>query len=103
MRKLYAIILGAGLGAGSVFLHSSLVPFGLIFVLLATLIGIWSIGRLWGGRTLKILAAVAWTFVVLRAGIPGINEEYLIEGSSIGISLINLGFLALIIAILLPA
>jgi hypothetical protein len=103
MRKLYAIVIGAGLGAGSVFLHSSLVPFGLIFVLLATLIGIWSIGRLWGGRTLKILAAVAWTFVVLRAGFPGINEEYLIEVSSIGISLINLGFLALIIAILLPA
>jgi hypothetical protein len=103
MRKLYAIVIGAGLGAGSVFLHSSLVPFGLIFVLLATLIGIWSIGRLWSGRTLKILAAVAWTFVVLRAGFPGINEEYLIEGSSVGISLINLGFLALIIAILLPA
>ena len=103
MRKLYAIVIGAGLGAGSVFLHSSLVPFGLIFVLLATLIGIWSIGRLWSGRTLKILAAVAWTFVVLRAGFPGINEEYLIEGSSVGISLINLGFLTLIIAILLPA
>ena len=103
MRKLYVIVIGAGLGAGSVFLHSSLVPFGLIFVLLATLIGIWSIGRLWGGRTLKILAAVAWTFVVLRAGFPGINEEYLIEGSSVGISLINLGFLTLIIAILLPA
>jgi len=87
MRKLYAIVIGAGLGTGSVFLHSSLVPFG----------------RLWGGRTLKILAAVAWTFVVLRAGFPGINEEYLIEGSSVGISLINMGFLALIIAILLPA
>ena len=103
MRKLYAIVIGAGLGAGSVFLHSSLVPFGLIFVLLATLVGIWSIGRLWGGRTLKILAAAAWTFVLLRAGFPGINDEYLIEGSSVGISLINLGFLALVMAILLPA
>jgi hypothetical protein len=103
MRKLYAIVIGAGLGAGSVFLHSSLVPFGLIFVLLATLVGIWSIGRLWGGRTLKIFAAAAWTFVVLRAGFPGINDEYLIEGSSVGISLINLGFLALVMAILLPA
>ena len=103
MRKLYAIVIGAGLGAGSVFLHSSLVPFGLIFVLLATLVGIWSIGRLWGGRTLKVLAAATWTFVVLRAGFPGINEEYLIEGSSVGISLINLGFLALVMAILLPA
>jgi hypothetical protein len=49
------------------------------------------------------LAAAAWTFVVLRAGFPGINDEYLIEGSSVGISLINLGFLALVMAILLPA
>lgn len=65
--------------------------------------GIWSIGRMWGRRTLKILAAVAWTFVVLRAGFPGINEEYLIEGTAVGISLINMGFLALVIAILLPA
>jgi len=40
---------------------------------------------------------------VLRAGFPGINEEYLIEGTAIGISLINMGFLALVIAILLPA
>lgn len=103
MRKIYAIAIGAGLGAGSVFLHSSLVPFGLIFVLFATVVGIWSIGRMWGGRTLKMLASVAWTFVVLRAGFPGINEEYLIEGTAVGISLINMGFLALVIAILLPA
>ena len=103
MRKIYAIAIGAGLGAGSVFLHASLVPFGLIFVLLATLVGIWSIGRMWGGRTLKILAAMAWTFVVLRAGFPGVNQEYLIEGSAIGISLINIGFLVLVVGVLLPA
>ena len=103
MRKIYAIAIGAGLGAGSVFLHASLVPFGLIFVLLATLVGIWSIGRMWGGRTLKILAAMAWTFVVLRAGFPGVNQEYLIEGSAVGISLINIGFLVLVVGVLLPA
>jgi len=103
MRKIYATAIGAGLGAGSVFLHSSLVPFGLIFVLLATLVGIWSIGRMWGGRTLKILAAAAWTFVVLRAGFPGVNQEYLIEGSAVGISLINMGFLVLVVGVLLPA
>jgi len=103
MRKIYAIVIGAGLGAGSVFLHASLVPFGLIFVLLATLVGIWSIGHMWGGRTLKVLAAAAWTFVVLRAGFPGVNQEYLIEGSAIGISLINIGFLVLVVGVLLPA
>ena len=103
MRYLYSAAIGAALGAGSVFMHASLVPFGLIFVLLATVAGIWSIGRMWGGKTLRIVASIAWTVVVLRAGFPGINDEYLIEGTAVGISLINVGFMALILAILLPA
>jgi hypothetical protein len=41
--------------------------------------------------------------VVLRAGFPGASNEYLIEGTAIGISLINGGFLILLLAILLPA
>ena len=102
MRFIYSIVIGAGLGAGSVFLHASVVPFGLILVLVSTLVGIWSIGRMWGGRLLRITAAIAWTVVVLRAGFPGINDEYLISGSAIGVSLMNMGFLALVIAILLP-
>ena len=103
MRYLYSAAIGAGLGAGSVFIHASLVPFGLIFVLLATVAGVWSIGRMWGGKTLRVVASIAWTVVVLRAGFPGINDEYLIEGTSIGISLINVGFMDLDLAILLPA
>jgi hypothetical protein len=103
VRYLYSAAIGAGLGAGSVFMHASLVPFGLIFVLLATVAGIWSIGRMWGGKTLRIVASIAWTVVVLRAGFPGINDEYLIEGTAVGISLINVGFMALVLAILLPA
>ena len=87
---------------GSVFLHASLVPFGLIFVLISTVVGIWCIGRQWGGKSLRITAAVAWVAVTLRAGFPGINDEYLISGNSVGISLMNLGVLALVIAILLP-
>jgi len=103
VRYLYSVAIGAALGAGSVFMHASLVPFGLIFVLLATVAGIWSIGRMWGGKTLRIVASMAWTVVVLRAGFPGINDEYLIEGTAVGISLINVGFMALVLAILLPA
>lgn len=102
MRYLYSVAIGAGLGAGSVFMHASLVPFGIIFVLLATVAGVWSIGRMWGGKTLRIVASIAWTVVVLRAGFPGINDEYLIEGTAVGISLINVGFMALVLAILLP-
>ena len=84
-------------------MHTSFAPLGLIFVLISTVAGIWSIGRMWGGKTLRILASVAWTMVVLRAGFPGVNDEYLIEGTAVGISLINCGFLALVLAVLLPA
>jgi hypothetical protein len=103
MRFIYSLFFGAALGAGSVFLHASLPPFGLILSLAATCAGIWSIGRMWGGRNFRIIASLAWTAVVLRAGFPGASDEYLIEGSSIGVSLINGGFLILILAVLLPA
>lgn len=103
MRFIYTLIIGGALGAGSVFLHASLPPFGLILSLAATCAGIWSIGRMWGGRNLRIIGSLAWTAVVLRAGFPGASDEYLIEASSVGTSLINGGFLILILAVLLPA
>jgi len=103
MRFVYSVLIGSALGLGSVFLHSSLPPFGLILSLCATSAGIWSIGRLWGSRNLRILASFAWIAVVLRAGFPGVSDEYLIEGSSIGVSLINGGFLVLVLSVLLPA
>jgi hypothetical protein len=40
--------------------------------------------------------------VVLRAGFPGFNEEYLIQGDATGESLINFGFIAIVIAIISP-
>ena len=102
MRYLYAVFFGAALGVGSIFLHASLPPFGLALSLVATCAGIWSIGRLWGGRTPRIVACLAWISIVLRAGFPGASGEYLIEGTAIGVSLINVGFLVLVLAVLLP-
>ena len=103
MRVIYSVFIGATLGLGSVFLHSSLPPFGLILTFCATSAGIWSIGRLWGGRNLRILASFVWLAVVLRAGFPGVSDEYLISGDAIGVSLINGGFLFLVLSVLLPA
>ncbi|CAB4858494.1 MAG: hypothetical protein F2786_01505 [Actinobacteria bacterium] len=103
MRVIYTVFIGAALGLGSVLLHSTLPPFGLILSLCATCAGIWSIGRLWGSRNLRILASFAWIAVVLRAGFPGVSDEYLIEGSAVGVSLINGGFLILVLSVLLPA
>ena len=102
MRYLYSLLLGLALGASSVFIYSFLPPVGLILSIAATCIGIWAAGGLWGNRVYRFIAAAAWGFVILRAGFPGVNEEYLIEGSAIGVSLINFGLIAVIIAILTP-
>ncbi len=102
MRYLLSLLLGLALGASSVFIYSLYPPVGLVFSIAATSLGIWVAGRFWGKRIYRILAAVGWGFVVLRAGFPGINEEYLIQGNSTGVSLINFGFIAVVIAILSP-
>ena len=102
MRYLFSLLLGLALGASSVFIYSLYPPLGLVFSIAATSLGIWVAGRFWGKRIYRFMAAVGWGFVVLRAGFPGINEEYLIQGDSTGVSLINFGFIAVVIAILSP-
>ena len=102
MRYLFSLLLGLALGASSVFIYSFYPPIGLILSIAATCLGIWAAGRLWGKRIYRFIAAVGWGFVILRAGFPGVNEEYLIQGSAIGVSLINFGFIAVVIAILTP-
>jgi hypothetical protein len=102
MRYLFSLLLGLALGASSVFIYSFYPPIGLILSIAATCLGIWAAGRLWGKRIYRFIAAAAWGFVILRAGFPGVNEEYLIQGSAIGVSLINFGFIAVVIAILTP-
>ena len=102
MREIYSLLFGAALGASAIFVHSFYPPVGLIISLIATGIGIWATGRLWGKRSYKFIASIAWALVVLRAGFPGLNEEYLVQGDAIGVSLINFGFIAVVIGIVTP-
>jgi hypothetical protein len=102
MKVVYSLLFGAALGASSIFIYSFYPPAGLIVSLFATGIGIWSTGRLWGKRSYKFIASIAWALVVLRAGFPGLNEEYLVQGDTLGVSLINFGFIAIVIAIVTP-
>ena len=102
MKAIYSLVVGAALGASSIFIYSFYPPAGLIVSLLATGLGIWATGRLWGKRSYKFIAAIAWALVVLRAGFPGLNEEYLVQGDTLGVSLINFGFIAIVIAIVTP-
>lgn len=101
-KGFYSLLFGAALGASSVFIYSLYPPVGLIVSLFATVVGIWATGRLWGKRSYKFIASIAWSLVVLRAGFPGLNEEYLIQGDAIGESLLNFGFIAIVIAIITP-
>lgn len=102
MKAIYSLLLGAALGASSIFIYSFYPPVGLIVSLFATGLGIWATGRLWGKHSYKFFASIAWALVVLRAGFPGLNEEYLVQGGTLGVSLINFGFIAIIIAIVTP-
>ena len=102
MKVIYSFLFGAALGASSIFIHSYYPPIGLILSLIATGLGIWATGRIWGKRSYKFIASIAWSLVVLRAGFPGLNDEYLIQGDTIGVSLINFGFIAIVVAIITP-
>ena len=102
MKAIYSLFFGAALGASAIFIHSFYPPVGLILSLIATGMGIWTTGRMWGKRSYKFIAAIAWALVVLRAGFPGVNEEYLVQGDAIGVSLINFGFIAIVVAIITP-
>jgi len=102
MKAIYSLLFGAALGASSILIYSFYPPVGLIVSLFATGLGIWATGRLWGKRSYKFFASIAWALVVLRAGFPGLNEEYLVQGGTLGVSLINFGFIAIIIAIVTP-
>jgi hypothetical protein len=102
MRYIYSLLLGLALGASSVFIYSLYPPVGLVLSISATCLGIWAAGRLWGKRSYRFVTAAAWGLVILRAGFPGLNDEYLILGNAAGASLINFGFIAVVIAILTP-
>ena len=102
MRYIFSLILGAALGAGSIFLYNLLPPIGFILSITATCLGIWAAGRKWGSRSYRFIVGTTWALVVLRAGYPGVNEEYLLQGDSLGLLLINLGFIAIIISIMAP-
>jgi hypothetical protein len=102
MKLIYAVVVGALLGASATLLHLLLFPLGLILGLAATVIGIWAIGHTWRLRKYKVLAAGAWLVVVVQGATLGVGGELLIQGDLAGSLLILLGTFALVLAILLP-
>jgi len=102
MRTFYAALLGIIFGIAAVFLHSFFPPLGIIIAILGSATGIWSIGRVWGKRRFKIIASILWIAIVIRASAAGVGQEFLIQGDGLGLSLLNFGLIAILVAIALP-
>jgi len=102
MKYIGSIIWGGILGGAAVMIHNAFYPAGLILALLGTCVGIWLLGKAWGIRRFKVLAALIWAYVALRAGTPGVGGELLVQGNTAGNALVYAGVAALAIAIALP-
>lgn len=102
MKFFYAALYGALLGASATMLHLLLFPLGLILGLIATLVGIWAIGRSWRLRKFKVIAAIAWLVVVVQGATLGVGGELLIQGDLAGSLLVLLGTFTLVSAIFWP-
>ena len=102
MKYFYAVLGGALLGASATLLHLLLFPIGLILGLMANVIGIWAIGRVWRLQRYKFVAAVAWLVVVVQGATVGVGGELLIQGDLAGSLVLLLGTFSLLLAIFLP-
>lgn len=100
MKYIISLFAGALLGVATVLVHNLWPPYGLIFVIIATFIGIRLIGKTFGGRAVRIIGALSWIAVVIRAGTIGNGDEILILGDNIGTYFIFLGSIATILATL---
>jgi hypothetical protein len=79
-----SILLGTLIGFIGVALHNAFQPLGIILALLTTAVGINFAGELFGERKFKIVAAIAWLLVALRAGSYGQSHEILVISNSYG-------------------
>ena len=102
MKFFYAVLAGALLGASATLLHLLVFPLGLILGLVATVVGIWAIGRSWRLKKFKVIAAVTWLVVVAQGATLGVGGELLIQGDLAGSLLILLGTFSLVLAVFLP-
>ena len=103
MKYIGSLIWGAVLGAAAVMIHNAFVPIGLIIAVVGSFVGIWLIGKEWGMRRFKVLAALAWAYVALRGGTSGVGGELLVQGNVAGNTLIYAGVATLALAIALQS
>jgi len=102
MKYLFAFVAGAVTAAAATLLHLFMPPFGISLAIIGTLTSIWSVGRIYGKRKFKVIAALGWSAIFLRASTFGTGKEIFVQGDNLGNAFFFLSFLALAIAIALP-
>jgi len=102
MKYLFAVLVGVVTAVAATFLHLFLPPFGITLAIIGTFTSIWSVGRTYRKRRFKIIAALGWGAIFLRASTFGAGKEIFVQGNDLGNAYFFLSFLALAIAIALP-
>ena len=91
IRSVVSTLFGAGVGVSGVFLHNSYRPFGLIFSLVALLLGAYLVREMYRSRLNSWLYLAGWVLVIIRGSTIGNGGEILIEANLFGNLLVLLG------------
>jgi hypothetical protein len=102
MQKIAALLAGVVLGFTGIALHNAISPIGLALALIVGWLGIWLVGKAYGSRTEKLVAAFGWFAVVYRAGTHGTSYELLIFGNNAGNTFLIAGFVGVLLIAVLP-
>lgn len=100
MNIIKSVIFGALIGFCSVMLHNFAQPFGFIFSVILTFLGIKVVGQKLFYRRYQVLSGAAWLAVVILASTPGSGDEILIYGNTYGNLFLLGGFITIISALI---
>jgi hypothetical protein len=100
MKLIFSLLFGAATAIAATLIHQTLPPLGVAIAILETYFAIWWLGRFFGKRRYKCVSLIGWFLVIAKAGSFGAGHELLIQGDTVGSSLLTLGFIAGLIALL---
>lgn len=99
MNYLLAVIYGAAAGVIAILLHQSFPPIGVITSLVLSYSAIWFLGRRYGSRLIKWVAAAGWLAIIFRGASYGEGQELLVQGDGVGSALLLIGTLVVLAAV----
>jgi ABC-type transport system involved in cytochrome c biogenesis permease subunit len=99
LNAIGALVFGAVIGFIGVILHNAFEPIGILLALLTTAVGINFSGQLFDAQKYKLITALAWLAVALRAGTYGASDEILIVSNLYGNIFLLGGLLVAFIAV----